>query len=83
LPQNPHEALLAGLRDRIHGDILLSEIRLTVPPRPGYRMEGSGIAIINPPWPEMELVKMTGEIARALAPACGRVMADAVNLARA
>lgn len=80
LASNPHHELLQVLQRANIPQTLISEIRLTVPPKPGYRMEGSGIVIINCPWPEMEMVKMSGEIAKALQHGCGKVMADALAL---
>lgn len=44
-------------------DILISEIRLEEPPEAHYRMFGSGVAIVNPPWPEETLRSLTLHIA--------------------
>lgn len=47
-------------------DVLVSEIRLETPPESHYRMFGSGVAIINPPWPIDTLRSLTLHIAHQM-----------------
>ncbi|MCC1482149.1 23S rRNA (adenine(2030)-N(6))-methyltransferase RlmJ [Roseibaca sp. Y0-43] len=48
LVDGPHDALTADLRSEMP-EIALFEARFT-PARPGHRMVGSGMAVLNPPW---------------------------------
>lgn len=80
LPGSPHRALLQGLQDLGLDNTLISEIRLHKAPKERFRMEGSGIAIVNAPFGETDMLKMSGDIAKALRPACGQVLADAQRL---
>ena len=48
LAEAPHETMLAALRAALP-DIFVSEIRFP-PARAGHRMQGSGLAVVNPPW---------------------------------
>lgn len=61
-----HRHLLAALRATAVTDVLVSEIRLEQPPQEDYRMYGSGIAIVNAPWPEAVMNDMTQKLVRAL-----------------
>lgn len=61
-----HIRLLGGFRKSGLRDVLLSEIRLEKPPQEDFRMQGSGLAIVNPPWPEARLRALTQSIAAAL-----------------
>lgn len=51
----------SGLRDT-----LVSEIRLEAAPQEHYRMTGSGILIVNPPWPDAVMNDITQAIATRL-----------------
>ena len=67
LMDNGAEAvLLEGLRKTVIKDILISEIRMHHLQQEHYRMKGSGLALINPPWPESFLSGLTKDIAAAL-----------------
>ncbi|MBK5927537.1 23S rRNA (adenine(2030)-N(6))-methyltransferase RlmJ [Rhodobaculum claviforme] len=48
LTQSPHAAMLAAL-ERGFPDALRHEVRFA-PARPGHRMIGSGLFVVNPPW---------------------------------
>lgn len=54
-----HNQMLKDLNASGISDILIGEIRLEVPPQSHFRMTGSGIAIVNPPWPETVLKDIT------------------------
>ncbi len=58
-----HVQLLTHLRKSGVKDVLVSEVRLDKAPTEGYRMFGSGIAIVNPPWPINVLEDLTNHIA--------------------
>ncbi|MDI1226114.1 MAG: 23S rRNA (adenine(2030)-N(6))-methyltransferase RlmJ [bacterium] len=58
-----HVQLLTHLRKSEVKDVLVSEVRLDKAPTEGYRMFGSGIAIVNPPWPINVLDDLTNHIA--------------------
>lgn len=45
---------------------LVSEIRLETPPQEHYRMTGSGIMIINPPWPDAVMNDITQAVTTRL-----------------
>lgn len=45
-------------------DMLISEIRMDKPPEAHYRMYGSGIAVINPPWPASIMRDITNHITK-------------------
>ena len=66
LPAQAHRKMLTALRRSHIKDMMISEVRLKNPPAESYRMYGSGIAIINPPWPEMVLQKLTDDVAERL-----------------
>ena len=55
--------MLTHLRKSGVKDVLVSEVRLDKAPTEGYRMFGSGIAIVNPPWPINVLDDLTNFIA--------------------
>lgn len=55
------EILKSGIRD-----VLVSEIRLDVPPQAHFRMTGAGMAIVNPPWPENILRDITRAVTSVL-----------------
>lgn len=67
LPAQGHRQLLTQLRRApVVRDVLVSEVRLEAAPDAGFRMYGSGIAIINPPWPEAVLKQLTDDVAARL-----------------
>ncbi len=66
LDSRGYQRMLTALRNSKIKDVMVSEIRLDVPPQEGYRMTGSGIIIINPPWPESALDALTQYIANRL-----------------
>lgn len=80
LPAQGHRALLQALQSGPFGKTLVSEIRLTAPPKENFRMEGSGIVLANAPWGESELRDMTQEIAKALADGSGPATAGVFTL---
>lgn len=61
-----HRHMLAALRATSVKDILVSEIRLDKPPAEHFRMYGTGIALINPPFPEKPLEDITNAVAKSL-----------------
>ncbi|MDF3023295.1 MAG: rRNA ((2030)-N(6))-methyltransferase RlmJ [Alphaproteobacteria bacterium] len=63
LEADGHRQLLTQLRKSEVKDVMVSEIRLAKAPSEGYRMYGSGIAIVNPPWPINVLDDLTNFIA--------------------
>ncbi len=55
----PHAPMLAGIR-RTFPDALCHEVGFP-PSRPGHRMTGSGMVVVNPPWGiESEAARLTG-----------------------
>lgn len=68
-----HEILLGGLRKNGVSNILVSEIRLETAPEEHFRMHGSGIAIINPPWPLAVAQSVTDAVIPCLHGAAGQV----------
>ncbi|HYD16909.1 MAG TPA: 23S rRNA (adenine(2030)-N(6))-methyltransferase RlmJ [Patescibacteria group bacterium] len=58
-----HKQLLTGLRKTNVTDVMVSEIRLDKAPGEDYRMYGTGVAIVNPPWPVDFLDTLTQYIA--------------------
>lgn len=58
-----HVQLLTQLRKSDVKDVIVSEVRLDKAPTEGYRMFGTGIAIVNPPWPINVLDDLTNHIA--------------------
>lgn len=77
LPAGLHSDLLAALQGQPG---IVSQLRLTTPPRPGYRMEGSGIIVINCPWGNATMTALTQDIANALTSTCGEVIAEVFAL---
>jgi len=61
-----YQRMLTALRNSRVKDVMVSEIRLDGPPSVTYRMSGTGVAIINPPWPEAALDQLTQEIANRM-----------------
>lgn len=61
-----HRQFLTALRGTDVKDVMVSEIRLHEPPQEKFRMYGSGVAIINPPWPQDTLDALTRHIASRL-----------------
>jgi 23S rRNA (adenine2030-N6)-methyltransferase len=61
-----HKQLLTGLRKSAVKDVMVSELRLDKPLADNQRMTGTGIAIINPPWPQDVLDSLTQKIAAAM-----------------
>lgn len=55
----PHKKMLKALRESEIKDILISEIRLERAPEDHFRMYGSGIAIVRPPWPQETMGEIT------------------------
>lgn len=66
LPSLAYRDMLTSLRNSPVKNVLISEVRLAEPPQQGYRMDGSGIAIINCPWNEPAMMQMTNTIATSL-----------------
>ncbi len=63
LAEAPHAPMVRALRAAIP-DTLISEVRFP-PVREGHRMQGSGLAIVNPPWGmEPALAAIAGWISR-------------------
>jgi 23S rRNA (adenine2030-N6)-methyltransferase len=58
-----HRRFLAALRETTVKDVIVSELSLREPPQEEFRMYGSGVAIINPPWREGVLTELTQYIA--------------------
>ncbi len=75
LPSGLHEDMLIALRRSGIKDTIVSEIRNDEAPQDGgHGMYGSGIIIVNPPWPEQILAGLTKHISEALpAKTSGRV----------
>lgn len=63
---NGHRQMMTELVKADIRQALVSEIRLEVPPQEHYRMTGSGIMIINPPWPEAVMNDVTQAITTRL-----------------
>lgn len=61
-----HRQLLTALRRTDVKDVLVSELRLHEPPNERFRMYGSGIIIVNPPWPPATAETLTQHIASKL-----------------
>lgn len=61
-----HTRLLERLSKSGIKDILISEISCSSAPGDDYRMTGSGILIINPPWPAAALRDLSQAVANAL-----------------
>lgn len=55
----PHMKILKALHGADIKDIMVSEIRLEQAPEQHYRMFGSGIAVIRPPWPQETMNEIT------------------------
>lgn len=69
-----HVAMLSDLRKSGVTNMLVSEITLEQPPEAHFRMYGSGIAIINPPWPMAVMQSVTDAVVAHLpTPATGEV----------
>ena len=82
LPAGGHKVLLDQMGKQGFKNAVVSEIYLTTPPKPNFRMQGSGIIIVNCPWDKAEMGELTEEIAAALSATntCGVVRADAFSL---
>lgn len=65
-----HRQFLTALRRTDIKDVLVSELRLHEPPKERFRMYGSGVAVINPPWREDALEGLTQHIASRLSVKC-------------
>lgn len=63
MPAGGHRTMLAELVKSGIRQALVSEINLQTPPQEHYRMSGSGILIINPPWPDAVM----NDVSRAVA----------------
>lgn len=63
---NGHRQMMTELVKSDIRQALVSEIRLEVPPQEHYRMTGSGIMIINPPWPDAVMNEVTQAVATRL-----------------
>ncbi|HRI75967.1 MAG TPA: 23S rRNA (adenine(2030)-N(6))-methyltransferase RlmJ [Alphaproteobacteria bacterium] len=61
-----HRLMLTELVKSGVRDALVSEIRLDAPPQEHFRMTGSGILIINPPWPEAVMNDVTQAVTSRL-----------------
>jgi len=61
-----HRQMLSELVKSGVRDALVSEIRLETPPQEHFRMTGSGILIINPPWPQAVMNDVTQAVATRL-----------------
>lgn len=69
-----HITLLSELAKYGVRQAMVSEITLEAPPETHFRMYGSGIIIINPPWPEAVMNDITQSVATRLpAKATGKV----------
>lgn len=68
-----HETMLAHWRKNGVSNILVSEVMLETAPEEHFRMHGSGIAIINPPWPIAVAQSVTDAVIPCLHGANGRV----------
>ena len=75
LPAGGHEVLLQELAQGNLENTLVSEVYLSAPPKPNFRMEGSGIIIVNCPWDEKTMASFSADIATALTATntCGAV----------
>jgi 23S rRNA (adenine2030-N6)-methyltransferase len=58
----PHRDMFLALKKSGVSNMLISEICLEKPPEDHFRMYGSGIAIVNPPWPDAILKQITEHI---------------------
>jgi len=61
-----HRLMLSELVKSGIRDALVSEIRLEAAPQEHFRMTGSGILIINPPWPEAVMNEVTQAVTTRL-----------------
>jgi 23S rRNA (adenine2030-N6)-methyltransferase len=61
-----HQLMLSELVKSGIRDALVSEIRLEAAPQEHFRMTGSGILIINPPWPDAVMNDVTQAVATRL-----------------
>lgn len=69
-----HKQMMTELVKADIRQALVSEIMLDAPPQEHYRMTGSGILIINPPWPDAVMKDVTDAVATRLpAAASGEV----------
>lgn len=66
LPDNRHAEMLLKMRQSSVRDVLVSEVTFETPPKGGFAMRGSGLAIVNPPWPREPLDALTQYIASCL-----------------
>jgi 23S rRNA (adenine2030-N6)-methyltransferase len=64
MAEGAHHDMLAALRQTEMKDILVSEIIMEKPPEDHYRMFGSGVAIVRPPWPQETLGEITNYISQ-------------------
>ena len=63
---NGHRQMMTELVKSDIRQALVSEISLNIPPQEHYRMTGSGIMIINPPWPDAVMNDVTQAVATRL-----------------
>lgn len=82
LPAGGHKTLLQNLQSAKLPNTLVSEIYLSAPPKPNFRMQGSGIVIVNCPWDKSTMIDLSQEIAAALTATktCGGVSTDVFSL---
>lgn len=82
LPAGGHKTLLDQITKQGFKNSIASEIYLSTPPKPNFRMQGSGIAIVNCPWDKATMIDLSEEIAAALTATktCGTVSADVFSL---
>ncbi|MBU6475807.1 MAG: 23S rRNA (adenine(2030)-N(6))-methyltransferase RlmJ, partial [Alphaproteobacteria bacterium] len=67
LPSAAHQGMLADLRKTDVTNMLVSEIRLDAPPEETFRMHGSGVIVVNPPFGfETALDELTRHITACL-----------------
>lgn len=59
-----YKQMLQDFKAQKVSDMLVSEIRMDKPPEAHYRMYGSGIAVINPPWPASVMTDITNYITK-------------------
>lgn len=67
LPAGLHMNLLNGIRAAGIHDVLVNEIRLEETPEEGFHMYGTGVIIINPPWPQQVPDALCARIASQMA----------------
>lgn len=82
LPAGGHQTLLQELARGGLPNTVVSEIYLSAPPKPNFRMEGSGIVIVNCPWDEKIMASFSADIATALTATktCGAVTSETFSV---